>query len=285
MRPPHSLSTVVVFLLILPGALGARLARAGAVENLVQEVRFDQNLDAQVPLDLSFRDEEGRTVKLGDYLGSKPLILTLNYYNCPMLCTVELNALLRSLQPLPFDMGKEFQIVTVSINPAETPRLAGAKKVTYIRRYNRPGARDGWHFLTGEAPAIKQLADAVGFHYAYDAQTQQFAHPAGFVVLTPSGKIARYFYGVEYPPRDVRFALLEASEGRIGSPVDQILLYCFHYDPRTGKYNFMVMSVIRVLGVATAGGLAGFMLVMFRRDRQKAALGGPAQEDASTALV
>jgi protein SCO1/2 len=241
-------------------------------ERILHQVGFDQNLDAQIPLDLVFRDEAGRPVVLGELLGTRPVILTLNYYNCPMLCTVELNALLRSLQVLPFDVGREFAVVTVSIDPKETPALAAAKKAGYLRRYGRSGGTAGWRFLTGEEPSIQRLTQAVGFRYAFDSKSGQFAHPAGFVVLTPEGRIARYFYGLDYPPRDLRLALVEASAHKIGSAVDQVLLVCFHYDPSTGRYNVAVMSILRVFCALTAVGLATFMLCMFRRDRRKAAM-------------
>jgi protein SCO1/2 len=262
---------------VLLAALGMSLfglpARcAETSETILRQVGFDQYLDSQVPLDLVFRDEAGRPVRLAEFLGSRPVILTLNYYNCPMLCTVELNALLRSLQVVPFDVGREFAVVTVSIDPAETPALAAAKKAGYLRRYGRASGPAGWHFLTGEEPSIRKLAGAVGFRYAFDPKSGQFAHPAGFVVLTPQGRVARYFYGLDYPPRDLRLALVEASASKIGSAVDQILLVCFHYDPSTGRYNFAVMSILRVFCAATLLALATFMLVMFRRDRRKAAV-------------
>jgi protein SCO1/2 len=236
---------------------------------MIKNVRFDQNLDAQVPLDLPLRDEAGRPVKLGDYLGKKPAILTLVYYQCPMLCNEVLNTLLRSMNALSFDVGKEFDVITVSIDPKETARLAARKKASYIKRYGRPGAERGWHFLTGDAEPVARLARIVGFRYAYDAKSGQYAHPAGIMILTPQGKVSRYVFGVSYPARDLRLALMDASMRKIGSPIDQLLLLCYHYDPRTGKYNFAVMSVIRVLGVATLASLGTFMLVMYRRDRRK----------------
>jgi protein SCO1/2 len=248
--------------------LCAPLPRASAADGILQQVSFDQHLGAQVPVDLTFRDEAGREIRLADFVHSNPVILTLNYYKCPMLCTVELNALLRSLQMLPFDPGRDFAIVTVSIDPTETPSLAAAKKTSYIRRYGRKNASAGWHFLTGEEPSIRKLAQAVGFRYARDSETGQYAHAAGFVVLTPDGRIARYFYGLDYPPRDLRLALVEASAHKIGSAIDQLLLVCFHYNPMTGRYNLAVMTLLRIGGVATALGLATFILVSVRRDRR-----------------
>jgi protein SCO1/2 len=187
-----------------------------------------------------------------------------------MLCTLELNALARSLKPLKFSAGQEFEVVTVSIDPREKPALAAAKKRGYLARYGREGAERGWHFLTGDQGSIERLAKAVGFRYAYDEKSGQFAHAAGITVLTPAGKVARYFYGVDYPAKDLRLGLVEASEGKIGTPIDQLMLYCFHYDPSTGKYNFVVMSVLRVLGVATAAGLGTFMFITVRRERRHA---------------
>jgi protein SCO1/2 len=250
-----------------PGPLGAA---PKTPPGILASVGFDQNLGQDVPLDLPFRDEAGRTVTLRAFFGKRPVILTLNYYECPMLCTLELNALARSLKPLPFDAGQQFEIVTVSIDPRETPALAAAKKRGYLARYGRKGADRGWHFLTGDQPAIERLARGVGFRYAFDPKAGQFAHAAGITLLTPEGKIARYFYGLDYPARDLRLGLVEASEGKVGSPVDTLLLYCFHYDPATGKYNFVVMSVLRVLGALTVTGLGAFMFFTMRRERRQA---------------
>ena len=210
----------------------------------MQKVGFDQRLNEQVPLDLEFTDEAGQPVKLGDYFGDKPVILVLAYYRCPMLCTLVLNGLAQGMMDVPFDVGKEFQVVTVSFDPRETPELAAAKKKTYIERYGRPGAAAGWHFLTGSAASIKKLTRAVGFRYAYDARLDQFAHASGIMVLTPAGKISRYFYDVKYSGRDLRLGLVEASENKIGSPVDQILLYCFHYDPTEGSHPVLERAEI-----------------------------------------
>ncbi len=237
--------------------------------DLFRRVAFDQHLDAQVPLDLPLRDEQGRTARLGDLLDGRPAILALVYYECPMLCNEVLNSLLRSLNALSFDVGKEFNVITVSIDPGETPSLASRKKASYLKRYGRPGADRGWRFLTGDEASVRRLADVVGFRYVYDPQTDQYAHPAGIAILTPGGRIARYIYGISYPARDLRLGLMEASAGKIGSPVDKLLLMCFHYDPRTGKYNFAIMTIIRVLGVATLASLGTFMFVMLRRDRRR----------------
>lgn len=235
----------------------------------LSEVAFEQKLNEQVPLSLVFQDETGKSVQLGDYFGQKPVILTLNYYNCPMLCPLVLEELANSLAKIPFTMGDQFNVVTVSIDPRETPKLAAATKEKYIRRYGRPGAEAGWHFLIGEEAAIQQLAQAVGFRYAYDAQSDQYAHPAGIMILTPQGKISRYFYGIEYAPMDLRLGLVEASANKIGSLVDQVLLRCYHYDPTTGKYTLIVMNVLRLAGLGTVLILGTFVFVMFRRERRE----------------
>ena len=234
---------------------------------LLSQVGIDQKLNQQIPLDLSFRDEQGKTVKLAEYFGEKPVILSLVYYQCPMLCTQVLNAVERGLTNVSLDMGKQFQVVTVSIDPRETPEMARTKKNMYVGLYGRAGAGEGWHFLTGEEAAIQQLAKAVGFRYAYDPQSGQFAHASGIMLLTPEGKISRYFYGVQYPSRDLRLGLVEASEGRIGTPVDQVLLYCFHYDPATGKYGMVIQNVIRGAGVLTVLIIGMMVFVLSRRER------------------
>jgi protein SCO1/2 len=240
---------------------------AGNQPAVLREIGIDQRLDRQVPLDLVFRDETGKSVHLGDYFGEKPVLLSLVYYECPMLCTLVLNGLLRSLRALAFDVGKQFNVVTVSVDPGETPSLAAAKKAEYIQKYSREGAEKGWHFLTGEEDSIQALADAVGFRYVYQPDRDEYAHASGIMILTPQGKLARYFYGIEYSTRDVRLALVEASANKIGSPVDQLLLYCYHYDPVTGKYGLLIMNTIRLAGLATVLALGVFMFVMFRRDR------------------
>jgi protein SCO1/2 len=234
---------------------------------LLRDVGIDQRLDNQVPLDLLFRNESGETVELRRYLNDKPVILSLAYYECPMLCTLVLNGLVSALRALSFDVGKHFEVVTVSFDPTETPELARAKKETYLRGYKRPGAERGWHFLTGDADAIARLADAVGFRYRYDAERDEYAHAAGVIVLTPTGRVARYFYGVEFAPRDLRFGLIEAAQSRIGTPVDQLLLFCYRYDATTGRYSAAVMNLVRLGGLVTVLALGGFMLVMLRRER------------------
>ena len=238
----------------------------------MREVRFDQRLNEQVPLELVFKDETGKSVKLEEYFGKKPVILVLAYFRCPMLCTEVLNGLVRALLNVPFDVGKEFNVLTVSFDHRETPAMAAAKKKTYVERYGRPGAQNGWHFLTGEEDSIKRLTQAVGFKYSYDAKNDQFAHASGIMVLTPGGKISRYFYDISFPSRDVRLGLVEASENKIGSPVDQVLLFCFHYDPLEGKYGPVVMNFVRLGGVLTVISLGIFMTVLWRQERRKARL-------------
>lgn len=233
----------------------------------LRDVGFDQKLGDALPLDVMLRDEQGRDVRLGDYFGKgRPVVLTLVYYECPMLCTLTLNGLTSAVNVLSFNAGQEFEIVTVSFEPKETPELAAAKKAAYLQRYKRPGAAQGWHFLTGAPASIQRLTRAVGFRYAWDAATQQYAHPAGLVVATPEGRIARYLYGIEYAPKDLRYALVESSAGRIGTAVDAIVLYCYQYDPKTGKYGAAVMRLMRVTGALTVLGLGAFLVVMWRRD-------------------
>jgi protein SCO1 len=223
----------------------------GVRPELLKEVGIDQKLNDSVPLDLTFRDENGQTVKLAQFFGAKPVILSLVYYNCPMLCTQVLNGLERSLKDVPMDIGKQFNVVTVSIDPTERPVLASAKRALYAGLYGRPGAAEGWHFLTGDEPQIKQLANAVGFRYAYDPQSKQFAHASAIMMLTAQGKISRYLYGIQYSSRDLRLGLVDASEGKIGTPVDQILLFCYHYDPATGKYSLLISRIIKAAGIFT----------------------------------
>ncbi len=219
----------------------------------LEAVGVEEHLDARLPLDLEFRDEAGTVVRLGDYFdGVKPVILTLNYYKCPMLCGLQLNGLLDGLRELDWTPGQEFELVTVSINPLETPALAADKKQNYIKRYERPSAAAGWHFLTGRETEIRRLAETVGFGYTYDRSTGEYAHAAVIFVATPDGRVARYLYGIEYPASRLRLALLEASAGEIGSTIDQLILYCFHYDPESRRYAPVAMNIMRVGGGATA---------------------------------
>jgi len=233
---------------------------------MLKQVGIEQHLDGQIPPGLAFRDESGKAVHLGDYFGKKPAILNLVYYQCPMLCGEVLSGMTSSLGMVNFDIGKEFDVITVSIDPREGPDLAIEKKNTFIQRYRRAGAEKGWHFLTGNQENITALAKAAGFGYEYDEATGQFAHATAIMVLTPEGKISRYLYGVEYPPKDVRLALVEASQHKIGGVVDQILLYCYHYNPATGKYGAIIANVLRIAGGVTVLIIGTFMFVMFRRD-------------------
>jgi protein SCO1/2 len=242
---------------------------ASAVPAPLREIGFDQKLDQRIPLDLTFRDEDGRAVRIGDYFGEKPVVLAFVYYDCPMLCTMVLSAMTRTLDVLSLEAGTDFEVVAVSFDPRETPALAARKKAEHLQRLSPTNAAARWHFLTGDEPAIRQLTAAAGFRYTWDEQTQQFAHPAGIIVLTPDGRLARYLFGLEYGPRDVRLALVEASAGRIGSAADAFLLYCYHYDPMTGRYGFVVMRALRVAGVATVLAIGSFIAVMVRRERRK----------------
>jgi len=250
-----------------PGAV------ASSVPAPLREIGFDQHLDQMLPLDTVFTDELGQPVRIGQYFGSKPVVLAFVYYTCPMLCTQVLNAMSSTLGVLSLDPGKDFEIVLVGFDPRETPAQAAAKKAETMERYKRPGAEDGWHFLTGSEASIKKVTSAAGFRYVWDEQTKQFAHPTGIIVVTPDGRPARYLFGIEYGPRDVRFALLEASAGRIGSVADSLLLYCYHYDPMTGRYGIYIMRTLRIAGVATVFLIATFIIVMVRREKSVARRG------------
>ena len=237
---------------------------------ILKDVRIDQKLDTAVPLDLPFVDEHGKDVTLAQYFGgSRPAVLALVYYECPMLCTQVLNGLFSSIEPLKLDAGRDFDIIVVSFDPGETPAMAMAKKTSYLKHYQRPTADAGIHFLTGRQPAIDTLADAVGFRYAYDAAIDQYAHPAAVTVLTPKGHVSKYLYGVEFAPMDFRFAMVSAGEGQIGTVIDQALLYCFHYDPATGKYSVAIMTWVRLAGVLTLFGIMAFIFVHLRRERRQ----------------
>jgi protein SCO1/2 len=272
---------VAAMLLVLAGAQG--VAAETGLPPILRDVGFDQRLGAQVPLDLPFRDETGSTVTLRQYLGDKPLLLVPAYYECPMLCTLVLNGVVSALRALPFDIGREFRVVTVSFNPTETSELAAAKKANYLREYRRPGADAGWHFLVGDDSSIRPLLASIGFRYAWDEAAKQYAHASGIVVLTPAGRVSHYFYGVEFPPRDLRLAFVEASNERIGSVVDQLLLFCFHYDPATGRYSRVALNAVRVGGVLTMLALGTFVFVMLRRDRARRPHGSEIASGSHTA--
>lgn len=232
-------------------------------------VRIDQKLNQKIPLDLEFRDERGAKVRLADYFGSKPVVLNLVYFGCPMLCNVVTDGLVNSASDIRFNIGREYTVLTVSFDPKDTTDHAAAWSRRYVRRYGRRGAAEGWHFLTGDEASIKALTDAVGFRFFYDPKIQQYAHGAGIVVLTPDARISRYLFGIDFPSRDLRLALVEASRNQIGNVTDQILLLCFHYDPSTGKYSATAMNVVRAGGAATVAGLAGFIFFLVRRTREQ----------------
>ncbi len=254
----------LALVMLLSAAAGAHDDKRPAA---LRDVAFDQELKRQVPLDLTFRDETGKPVRLANYFKEKPVILNFVYFKCQDLCPLLLDGVVRSLRALSFEVGNQFDVLTVSFDPHDDPPLAAAKKTDLVEKYSRPGAAAGWHFLTGDEPSIQKLTQAVGFRYTYDARTGEFGHATGIIILTPQGKTSRYFYGIEFSPRDVRLGLIEAAAGKIGSPIDQLLLFCYHYDPTTGKYNLLVARVIQVAGAATVLALGAFIIVMLRRDR------------------
>ena len=240
------------------------MSRQGLPDAL-REVGFDQNLGGTLPLDARFRNEEGESVALGSFFGEKPVILSLVYYECPMLCSMVLNGMVRSLRVLKFDVGNEFDMLTISIDPGEQPELAKAKKDGYVKLYKREGADQGWHFLTGDDEDIRRVCESVGFRYTYDPETDEYAHAAGIVVLTPDGRISRYFYGMEYPPRDLRLGLVEAADGEVGNVIDQALLFCFRYDPEAGTYSAAVINILKIAAVLTLIGVAALFTILRRR--------------------
>ena len=242
---------------------------------ILEQARIEQRLGAQLPLDAAFRDEEGRAVKLGDYFGKRPVVVAFVYFQCPMLCSQVMNGLTGALDAMKFTAGKEFDVVAISFDPRDTPATAADAKAKYLLRYGRKGIEQGWHFLTGDAKSIAAATEAAGFHYVWDDRTQQFAHASGVMVATPKGKLAQYFYGIEFSPRDLRLAMVESSEERLGTVVDSLTLYCYHYDPTSGKYGAVIMNMMRLGAIATMLALGSFMLVMFRRD-QRAGAGGEA---------
>lgn len=247
-----------------------------ALPEPVRRAGLQQKLGSQTPLDATFLDEQGRSVRLGDLLGGKPAVLSLVYYECPMLCTMVLNGLVRAMRTISLDAGEDFTVLTISIDPREGSDLARAKKKEYLEQYGRAGAEEGWRFLTGGKEAIDRLAEAVGFTYAFDETTGEYAHASGLIVLTPEGRVHRYLYGIEYAPRDLRLALVDAATGRVGSAVDRVLLLCYRYDPVSGTYGFAIITTLRVLGVATLALLALFIVRMIRRDRAQARAAGGA---------
>lgn len=235
---------------------------------VLDAIGFDQRLDAHVPLDLTFTDETGQPVQLGRFFDGKPVILSLGYFTCPNLCPLTRRGLLASLRQLRFTAGKEFTVLAVSINPAETPAMAARTRAEIIQAYNRPVAEPGWHFLTGDHETIDKLAGAVGFRYAFDRRQQVYAHASGVIILTPAGNISRYLFGLEYAPRDLRLALVEAAANHIGTAVDRVLLFCYHYDPVSGEYTLLIMNVVRLAGLATVLLLGGLVVLLLRRERR-----------------
>jgi protein SCO1/2 len=257
----------VAIALVLATGYGARAAEA-TQQQIGAGAGLEQKLGARVPLHARFRDEHGATVELVSFFGSKPVIFALAYYECPNLCTLVLNGILDTAHDLKFDAGRDYEIVIVSFDSRELPALAAAKKQTYVERYGRVGAANGWHFLVGDKNAIEDLSQSVGYHFAYDEVTRQFAHPSAMIVLTPEGKVARYFPGIEYPPRDVRLALIEASHEQVGALADRLFLLCFHYNPQTGKYGLLISRLMQISGIGTALALGCYIVASVRGERR-----------------
>ena len=241
---------------------------AATLPSALVEVGFDQKLNAALPLDVVFTDERGRTVHLGDYFGERPVVLAFVYYGCPMLCLQSLTSLASTLGTMSQTPGDDFEVVSVSIDPRETPPMALAKKAHYVARSGKPSIAKGWHYLTGTQASIQRVTLAAGFRYVWDEPTQQYAHPAGIVVATPEGRVSRYLFGIDYGPRDLRLAVLDASEEKIGSPLAKALLYCYHYDVSTGRYSLAIMRIVRLAGAATVLSLGTLIFVWTRRERK-----------------
>ncbi|MGC2238208.1 MAG: SCO family protein [Pyrinomonadaceae bacterium] len=238
----------------------------------LEKVGIEQKLDSSLPLEAEFKDENGKTVKLGEYFGKgRPIVLALVYYECPMLCNEVLNGLTGSLKGITFDAGKDFDVIAISFDARENdkPELAKNKKASYLARYERKGTENGWHFLTGTQSEIDKVTQAVGFNYSFDAQSNQFAHAGGIMIVTPEGRLSRYFYGIDYQPRDLKFGIMESAQSKIGNPAEQLYLYCFHYDPATGRYGLMILRVMRLAAVATILGLGGMLFIFWRRNKRK----------------
>ena len=258
---------------VLTVALSAQQAQqagppASELPPILREVGFDQNLNKQIPLDVTFNDENGQSVQLGLYFGGKkPVVLNFVYYDCPVICLQTLSNLASTLRVVSQEPGRDFEIVTVSFDPRETPALAFNKKKEFVERSNKPQIAGGWHFLTGTKDSIDRLTQAAGFRYVWDEPSKQFAHPTGIMVLTPNGRIARYLFGIDYGPRDLRLAILDASAGNVGSPIERVLLYCYHYDLTTGRYSLAIMRIVQIAGVATVCSIGMLIFVMTKRDR------------------
>ena len=267
-------------LFLIAGLLGAATAfaqrgptdsglPAASLPAALREVGFDQNLNQMLPLDTEFRDEQGRTITIGSYFGDRPVVLAFVYYGCPMLCLQSLSSLASTLGVMSQEPGEDFEVVSVSIDPRETPDMALAKKAHYAERSGKPSIAKGWHYLTGAEASIRRLTKAAGFRYVWDEQLQQFAHPAGIVVATPQGKVSRYLFGIDYGPRDLRLAVLDASAEKVGSPLAKALLYCYHYDEPTGRYSLAIMRIVRIAGAATVLLLGTLIFVWTRRERRQ----------------
>ena len=244
-------------------------APAAELPPILREVGFDQNLNQALPLDVELTDEHGGAVKIGDYFGKRPVLLSFGYYGCPMLCLQSLSSLAATLGVLSENPGEDFEVVSISIDPRETPSLALEKKAHYLQRSGKPSIAQGWHFLTGSEANIKRVTSAAGFRYVWDETSQQYVHPAGIVVATPQGKVSRYLFGIDYGPRDLRLALLDAQGDKIGSPLERVLLYCYHYDLATGRYSLAIMRVVRLAGAATVFSLGTLIFVWTRRERRQ----------------
>ncbi len=268
-----------LLLAVLLGVLSGTVALASGPGSQTQsdavgQVRFDQNLNAQIPLDATFVDETGEQVQLMNYFGQRPVVLLLSYYRCPNLCGLVYSGFVESVQQIDFTIGKDFDVIALSIDPEENATAAAAKKAEITAKYKRPDSAAGWHFLTGTSAQIHRVTDTAGFYYVYNAEQNQYAHPAGIVIVTPEGKITRYLFGINFSANDLRLGLLEGSENKIGSPVDQILLRCFHYDPKSGKYTLAIMNILRFLGIITVLAIATVMFVLSRRDKSSADITG-----------
>jgi protein SCO1 len=250
-----------------PGQMGHQVGIvASNVPPQFKAVTFAQRLNEQMPLDTMLKDEAGRAVPLRQYFGQKPVVLAFVYYQCPMLCPLTLNGISMALKAMPFVPGKDFEVVVISFDPRDTPESANARKQAHLAHWSAQGTAAGWHFLTGDQASIERLTSAAGFTYQWDEKTGQFAHVSGVLTLTPEGRLARYFYGVEYSPKELRLALVESSQGRIGSKVEELLLYCFHYDPTVGRYGWAVMTLVRAGGALTVALVLGFIVLMRRRE-------------------
>jgi protein SCO1/2 len=270
----------ILFFVLLGGPLFAQVSSYGDKQSgentgdqlpqILQKVAVSQHLNQQLPLDAAFVDETGKPVRIGDYFGKRPAILSLVYYNCPLLCSEEMDGLTSSLEMVKLAPGKDFDVILISIDPSETPELAAKRKAFYLKRYGRPETASGWHYLTGQRPAIDAVTNAVGFGYVRvpgpDGKLSQFAHASSIEIVTTNGKLAQYYLGVEYSPKDMLLGLVEASGNKIGSPVANILTYCYHYDPQTNKQSLRVIRVVQLGGMVTVASLGGFMFLMFRRD-------------------